>query len=254
MTGNPALGNFVSFSYTMIPLTNNMTATPAIPFSYFDPELKAYVDLTIPALPIKVAAGLATAEAQAFAQAAAASTNDHKLKLSELAQSPGRAATSLVPLQRQSGFLWAQLGPVLGFAGLWYWDRRRRFFELHPEILVRRRAKRALRRERAILDKAARTGDAARFANAAISALRVASAPHFPATPRALVGRDVLELFDEAARHRRKGDQGGRTTDQTLHLLSPNPFNASLGRIRPHPNWSSLPEAPRSSAVFSMID
>jgi hypothetical protein len=56
----------------MIPLTNNQTTTPAIPFAYFDPEQKQYVDLTIPPLPITVRAGVASAEAQALAQAAAA--------------------------------------------------------------------------------------------------------------------------------------------------------------------------------------
>jgi hypothetical protein len=196
---NPALGNSVSFSYTLIPLTNSMTTTPAIPFSYFDPEREIYVDLTIPALPIQIEAGLATAAAQALAQAAAATTNQQKLRLSELAVTPGPAA-SLLPPQMRGGFWGAQLLPLFGFVALWYWDRRRRFFAAHPEILVRRRAKRALRRERVTLQKVARAGDAPQFAQVAVNALRIACAPHYPAAPRALVGRDVLELFDEAAR------------------------------------------------------
>lgn len=195
-----------SFSYTLIPYTNDMTATPAIPFCYFDPDQKKYVDLTIPSVPIRVAAGLATAEAQAFVQAAAAMTNDHKLKLSGLAAEPGRAVAQLRPLQLRGGFWWGQLGPLLGFTGLWFWDRRRRFLELHPEILVRRRARRALRRERVKLGKAALSNDAARFASSAVTALRVAGAPHFPAAPRALVGRDILELLPEAERHERSGE------------------------------------------------
>lgn len=202
----PRVGNAVSFSYTMIPLTNSMTATPAIPFSYFDPQQKTYVDLTIPAVPIKVVAGLATAEAQAIAQAAAAMTNDHKLQLSGLAAEPGRAAPSLVPLQLRGVFWWGQLMPLLAFTGIWGWDRRRRFFERHPEILVRRRARRALRRERVRLEKAALVNDAAQFASSAVNALRVAGAPHFPAMPRALVGRDILELLPEAERQGRPGE------------------------------------------------
>lgn len=200
------LFTLMQYSYTLIPLTNDMKATPAIPFSYFDPAQKKYVDLTIPALPIEVMAGLATAEAQAFAQAAAATTNDTKLKLSGLAAQPGATASSLVPLQLRRGFWVGQLVPLLGFAGLWFWDRRRRFYELHPEVLVRKRARRALRRERRALQQAARDGDAARFANRAVSALRVAGAPHFPATPRALVGRDILELFGEPERAGRSGE------------------------------------------------
>ena len=83
---------------------------------------------------------------------------------------------------------------LLGFAGLWWWERRRRFFEQHPEILVTP-ARRALRRERKVLAQAARDSDATGFARSAVAALRVAGAPHFPASPRALVGRDILELF-----------------------------------------------------------
>ena len=195
-----------TFSYTMIPLTNNMSATPAIPFSYFDPQTKSYVDLTIPSLPITVIAGAATAEAQAIAQAAAAVTSDKKIKLSALASEPGRTVASLVPLQQRGSFLLLQLVPLVGFASLWFWDRRRRYFELHPEILVRRKARHALRRERIALRNAASAGDATRFAEIAVTALRVVSAPHFPATPRALVGRDVLELLNESARQGRTGE------------------------------------------------
>ena len=96
--------------------------------------------------------------------------------------------------------------PLFGFTALWLWDRRRRFYELHPQILVRKRALRALRRERAVLQKAAQANDAVNFANTAVSALRIASAPHFPATPRALVGRDVLELLGEEDRNGQAGE------------------------------------------------
>ena len=200
-----AISSAQTFSYTLIPLTNNMTATPAIPFSYFDPAQKKYVDLTIPAVTIKVLSGGATAEAQAIAQVAAAATNERKLKLSELATTPGRTA-SLVPLQLQSGFLWGQFVPIFGFTGLWLWDRRRRFYELHPQLLVRKRALRALRRERVELSKAAQAGDSARFAALAVSTMRIGSAPHFPAAPRALVGRDVLEFLDESDRNGQSGE------------------------------------------------
>ncbi|HWH68638.1 MAG TPA: hypothetical protein VNT26_04600, partial [Candidatus Sulfotelmatobacter sp.] len=47
---------------------------------------------------------------------------------------------------------------------------------------------------------------AERFANKAVSALRVACAPHYPAEPRALVGHDVLELLPAAERSGRPGE------------------------------------------------
>ena len=122
---------------------------------------------------------------------------DQDLTLSGLAASPGRSARSLVPLQRNSWFPLIQLVPAFAFLGLWIWDRRRRYFEQHPEVLVRRRARRALRREWRALRQAARSGDAQGFASAAVSAMRVGTAPHYPAEPRALVGSDVLQLLQE---------------------------------------------------------
>ena len=231
-----------TFSYTLIPLTNDMTTTPAIPFSYFDPQKKTYVDLTIPSVPIRVLAGVATAEAQAIAQAAATTTSENKLKLSGLAPTPGRAV-SLLPLQLRSGFLWGQLVPLFGFAGLWLWDRRRRFYEAHPEVLVRKRARRALKLERVELNKAAQASDAARFAELAVSAMRIGGAPHFPAAPRALVGRDVLELLDESERVGKEGDvvrqifsatdavQFSATTMDATDLLALQP---ELNRVLDH--------------------
>ena len=36
--------------------------------------------------------------------------------------------------------------------------------------------------------------------------MRIGSAPHFPAAPRALVGRDVLEFLDESDRNGQSGE------------------------------------------------
>ena len=47
--------------------------------------------------------------------------------------------------------------------------------------------------------RAARAGDAPGFAAAAVSAMRVACAPHYPADPHALVGADVLALLPPQA-------------------------------------------------------
>jgi hypothetical protein len=201
LTATPThLSTAVSFAYNLIPLTNSVTATPRIPFSYFDPHRGSYVDLSIPEVPVTVLPGDVSAAAQALAQAAAGTTVRRELRLQELTSEPGRTMANLWPWQLRGGFWLGQLGPLLFFAGLWWWDRRRRFYELHPEVLVRRRAKRALRRERKLLQEAADSGDALRYARCAVNAFRIGSAPHFPAAPRALVGRDVLELLPESDR------------------------------------------------------
>jgi hypothetical protein len=199
----PALpGSFATFTYSLIPLATNVNATPAIPFSYFDTKRAAYVNLTVPPAPIRVAPGTVPADARLLMETETESSEEKKLKLSDLAVSPGRTMTNLVPLQLRGWFLLVQILPVVGFVGLWRWDRRRRFLEQHPEIILRRRARRELRRQRRQLQQALTGGDETRYAAVAVSAMRVAVAPHYPAEPRALVGRDVLEVLGENGNHK----------------------------------------------------
>jgi hypothetical protein len=80
---------------------------------------------------------------------------------------------------------------VLG--GLWAWDRRRRFLEQHPEVVLKRKARRGLARELRRARRAASARDAAGFVSASADALREACAPHLAATPGALVCADVLQ-------------------------------------------------------------
>jgi hypothetical protein len=176
-------------SFTLVPLADDSHETPAIPFSYFDPETGKYVDLTIPPLPITVVgeglpATVAAADDEGNAQP--------PLKLSVPARRPGETAGSLKPLQLRPWFMGLQLAPVIGFIALGLWDRRRRYLEAHPEIVRRARARRALRRERRELQKAADAGDTAAFVRHAARAMTIAVAPHLPANPQALVGRDVV--------------------------------------------------------------
>lgn len=194
----------VAFAYAMIPTTEEVRATPAIPFRIFDPEQAAYVDATIPPLDVAVAAGDLPADWKPAGGTANETPASRKAKLSEFAGSPGKMVGTLVPLQVRGWFALVQLAPALVLGSLWYWDRRRRFLEAHPEIVRCRRARRALRREQRELRRAATSGDAAGFVRRAVAALQIAAAPHFPAAPRALVCGEVLSLFDVA-------EQGGRT-------------------------------------------
>jgi hypothetical protein len=196
-----------SFQYTLIPLTETVRATPAIPFSCFDPVRGQYVDLSIPSLPVTVLAGTAQTNADAALMLSEnQSDSEKKSGLSKLAASPGWTTSSLVPLQLRDWFPLVQIFPALGFGGLWWWDRRRRFLEQHPEIVRRRAALRALRREIRLLDHAAATADEKNFIQHAINALQIASAPHYPATPRALVCGDVLQILASLERDGKDGE------------------------------------------------
>ena len=177
--------------FTLIPRTDAVTRTPAIPFCSFDPATGKYCDLTIPALPLTVLGdGLPTQLAADENQTGPAP------KLSGLAAAPGPAAAGLKPLQLQGGFVLLQILPAVGLFGLWRWDERRRFWETHPDRHRRHLARRALRREKR---KLAAAGDASVFARLAVNAMQIAVAPHFPAEPRALVGGDVLAVLGESA-------------------------------------------------------
>ncbi len=202
---NPQANEVAAFAYTLIPLTEEVRHTPAIPFSAFDPEKAVYLDLTIPPLAVKVVAEGLPADWQP-AIWAGKGRSEQKPTLSALAESPGKVVGSLVPLQMRPWFVPMQFVPALALLGLWWWDRRRRFLESHPELVRRRQARRALRRERRALRQAAASGDAPGFAQRAIMALQIAAAPHFPAEPRALVCGEVLSLFEHPERTGETGE------------------------------------------------
>ena len=226
----------VTFNYTLIPLTDAAHATPPIPFSCFDPKTGSYADLTIPSVPVTVRPGAAPADITPLTQPAWPTGEPEKeLVLHGLAASRGRVAASLVPPQQQAWFPLVQLVPAVAFFGLVSWDRRRRYLEQHPDVVLRRRARRALRRQRRILRRAARAADASRFAAAAVSAMRVACAPHYPAEPSALVGADVLPLLPEPDRSGRPGEVVRRfftVTDATRFGTTP-PSAADLLPLHP---------------------
>jgi hypothetical protein len=190
-------------------LSDEARATPAIPFSYFDPETGKYVDLTTPSVPVTVTGEGLPLELPAFDEQGKAAA---PLKLSGLATTPGKTVRSLKPLQLSAWFAVAQLAPLAGFLALWLWDRRRRYLEAHPETVRRAGARRALRRERQQLKQAEAAGDAGAFVQHAARAMNIAVAPHFPANPQALVGGDVLAQLDTAARN----GQTGRTVRQVF--------------------------------------
>jgi hypothetical protein len=199
------------FQYTLIPLSDAVRITPAIPFSCFDPGRGQYIDLTIPSLPVFVVAGeMATNADATLIPSESAAGLEQRTGLSKLATSPGWITGGLVPLQLRGWFPLLQIFPALGFCGLWWWDRRRRYLEQHPEIVRRRQARRALRGALRRLEQAAASSDAEQFVRHAITALQIASAPHYPAAPRALVCGDVLQILTAPEREGKCGETARR--------------------------------------------
>jgi hypothetical protein len=198
---------FVVFNYILIPLTEKTRMTPALPFSAFNPDRGAYEDLSVPSIGVTVLSGtVSAADLQSVIQAEkVAGDLEKQPTLSGLAISPG-LSSGLVPVQKRAWFPLLHLIPASALLGLWLWDRRRRFLEQHPDLVLRRRAVRALRRERRALERAARTRDSNGFAAVAVNAMKIAVAPYFPAEPRALVGADVITMLPEDQRSGPNGE------------------------------------------------
>ncbi len=195
---------FAQFAYTMIPVSTRVTATPPIPFSYYDPAKKQYVDLTIPALPVKVTSPvgtIASGTSSGSTDSDDAQNNEPRLIMTGLMDAPGAGATTLEPLQSRPPFVALQILPAGALFGLWWRDRRRRFHELHPEVMRKRRARRALGRQLRTARRAAAAQDSPAFVIAAVGALRHAAAPHSAANPEALVCRDVLRELPSGTEH-----------------------------------------------------
>ena len=183
------------FRYTLIPQRAGLLSTPNIPFCYFDPDRRTYVNLTIPSAKVQVLPPVAGMEAVAddhLPVAVAVASAEPPLPLAGLAARPEHGAGRLQPWQQRGGFWLAQLAPALVLGGLWYGDRRRRYLAAHPEVVRKAQARRGLRRQLQLLRRAAGNRDAVGFARAGVNALREACAPATAANPAALVGGDIL--------------------------------------------------------------
>jgi hypothetical protein len=196
---------FVNFTYTLIPLSDRSKATPPIPFSYFDPLKKTYTDLTIPPVPLTVAAGAVETNSP-NSEIEAPMGAEPEPVLTGLAKEPGHIVAGLAPVQQSGWFLLLQIVPAAVLGGLWFWDSRRRYHSLHPEVALKRRARRGLRRELRLVRRAAAAGDTAGFVTGAANALREACAPHSAANPEALVCADVLRELPGPERETKVGE------------------------------------------------
>lgn len=189
-------------TFTLIPLTDEVTNTPVIPFAAFDPVPGKFYDLSIPAQPVTVTGEGLPRQLTAWN---AAKRSDEPISLSALAEVPGKTVKSLKPLAWLDWFRYVVL-PLWLAVMVWRWDERRRFLAANPDIVRRLEAKCLLRKQRKELRRAVAAHDTEKFIQHSVTALRVAVAPHFPANAPALVGADVLSQLDTASRDGREGD------------------------------------------------
>lgn len=188
-----------TITYTLIPRTTDTRAVPTIPFSYFDPERKEFIDLSIPPQPVAVKpSGTPPAPAAAAATPAPQATPEPTAPkaaepiLTGLAEQPGQWRRSPSPIAWSRWFWVGQTVPAIVLLGMWLWRRRVDFLAAHPEIVRRRAARIAAKRHLQIARSAARRSDEDAFINASIDALRAATAPLDTTEAQAIVMEDVL--------------------------------------------------------------
>jgi hypothetical protein len=190
-----------TFTYTLVPGREGLKATPSLPFCYFDPVQRAYVDITVPPLPIVVKASSTSAAAPAAesvkSETPAAPETPRTVEpvMTGLEEQPGRWVRSLGPALGTQWFLILQAAPPVLLLGLWAWRRRKEYLAANPQIVRRRRARVAARRALAVARTAARKGDREAFLRASAGALREAAAPLDTAQATSLTREEVLRLL-----------------------------------------------------------
>ncbi len=193
-----------TFTYTIIAKQAGKRSTPPIPFAYFDPVKRGYVDLTIPPLTVNVKAAPGAPAAAANAEAAAADVpsslppREVEPILTGLAETSGGWTRHLGPNFRF--FFYAQLVAPALLLLAWLWRRRREYLAAHPEIPLRRRSRAAARRALAEARSAARKNDVPGFLRAGTGALCEAAARYHGAGAASMTPSEVLHhLEGEAA-------------------------------------------------------
>ena len=190
------------FTYTLVPEREGLRATPPMPFSYFDPVQRAYVDITVPPLPVNVkpsSAGTASPSGGAVRVEPAPVTEPPKPvdpAMTGLEEKPGRWVRSLGPVLGARWFVQFQAVPPVLLLLLWLWRRRREHLAANPQIIRRRRARRAAGRALAEARTAAGRGDSQGFLRAGAGALREAASPLDSARAESLTRDEVLRLLN----------------------------------------------------------
>lgn len=223
------------FTYTLIPRHADVRAAPAIPFSYFDPERKEYVALTIPPVPVKVipaadagSAPPSSAEPIAVSENPPAAAPPARRILTGLADQPGIWRRHVSPVAFRPWFwLWQAL-PACALLLLALWRRRQDFLSRHPEIVRRRRARIAVRRQLRRARAAAARRDPKGFVAAGVEAIREAASPLDSTRAQSLVLEEVLARLDAAERDGESGAivrklfEAAHAADLSGHPPAPN--------------------------------
>jgi len=219
-----------TITYTLIPRQVETRAVPTIPFSFFDPERREFVDLSVPPQPLTVKpAGTSPTPAPAATPAPQVEAEPPAPKpiepiLTGLAEKPGSWRRSPSPISWGDTFWVIQAVPAIALLSMWGWRRRTDFLAAHPEILRRREARSAARRHLQMARAAARRNDTDAFINASIDALRAATAPLDTTEAQAIVMEDVLSKLP-------RGNHADKAVRELFHCGNAKDFSGHRSEL-----------------------
>ena len=128
-----------SFEQVLVPQSADLKELPALNFSYFDPDQKAYRTLVQPAIPLMVHPG-GVAPTPVIAAGAGAKENTPPIQdIVHIKQRLGAVAQASPPLIQQPWFLAIQGIPVLAWVTALIWRRRADALAANPRLQRRRR-------------------------------------------------------------------------------------------------------------------
>lgn len=168
---------------------------PALPFSYFDPQLRRYVTVRTSPLSVQISPGSATSTV-ASAAPSSPGAGPTVPSAAPVGLRPDRAETansmnSLVPLYFQPRYLAIPLGLALAFFGLSVVGYRREQAARDAEGIARRAAAQTMAALVERMQVAVASGDIPQFLSAARSALQQSFAARWHVKPQSITATDV---------------------------------------------------------------
>lgn len=153
-----------TFELVVAPEIPEIKELPALQFSYFDPEEKAYRTLHRPPVPLTLKA-VATAQAQPTVLATGSSppVPAARKDIVHIKSRIGTLAAIAPPLLNRPWFLWLQALPFFLFLSTVAWQRRNDFLAKNPRERRRRQTSRAVNLALVKLEKAASARDTELF-------------------------------------------------------------------------------------------
>lgn len=148
----------------VVPENAEVTELPALSFSFFDPEKRAYRTLKQPAIPLTVRPG-----AVASAPTIVAATNQSNAPLNaprdiiHIKPRPGTLTATVTPLVLRPGFWLANLVPVVAWLGVLVWRKRADKLANDPRLRRRRKVDQLVREGIAELHRLAAAGESEAF-------------------------------------------------------------------------------------------